>query len=62
MTSDQYDPKTVGIVRSFSGQLAETMPENILGQAVAAHETSLQAGEARPAQWRDWLRFDGMEV
>ncbi|KAI0883763.1 uncharacterized protein GGS22DRAFT_189731 [Annulohypoxylon maeteangense] len=58
MTEEHSDPVVVGLVRRYSDQLANNMPENALEKAVAVHETALQEAERMPTAWRRWLRFD----
>ncbi|OAA35948.1 hypothetical protein NOR_07756 [Metarhizium rileyi] len=57
MSDDVYGPEVVRIVRRYSAEVAEAMPNNTLAQAVTAVETENQEQDRQPETWRQWLRF-----
>lgn len=61
MSNSNFDSKMIGIVRRYSEQVLNSMPDNPLAQSLDAVETAWQDEENKPEEWRKWLRFDRPE-
>lgn len=61
MENDVYEASIQRVVRRYSDKIASKASKTTLEQAMAAHETALQAAELRPSIWKDWLRFETPE-
>lgn len=61
MSNINFDHKTIGLVRRYSEQVLESMPDNPLAQGLDAVETAWKDEENKPEEWRKWLRFDQPE-